>query len=166
MFDSNATHKQVSFLQTLLAERVIPAQVAKWLDSNVGDLGLGLYLTREDASRLIESLLASPRKSAEAGKPAKAFVAEVGMYRTEAGEIFKVQASRESGNLYAKRLTPNGFEYEQGAIRKLSADDKMTIEQAKAFGVATGVCCVCARELTDQQSVEAGIGPVCAKRWF
>lgn len=167
-YATDATPKQVSFLQTLLAERVVPAKVEAWLASNVGELGLGLYLTRQDASRLIEALLASPRKPAVATPaiPAKPAVVEAGMYRTEAGEIFKVQPARGTGNLYAKVLTPEGFVYAQGAIRKLSADDKMTLEQAKAFGVATGVCCVCGRDLTDQTSVEAGIGPVCAKRWF
>lgn len=36
---------------------------------------------------------------------------------------------------------------------------------AKAYGLRTGECCVCSRELTDKDSIEAGIGPICAKRF-
>ena len=58
----------------------------------------------------------------------------------------------------------NGFEYDKGAIYKLTAGDRMTLEQAKLFGVETGLCCVCGILLTDPKSVANGIGPVCAKR--
>jgi hypothetical protein len=34
-----------------------------------------------------------------------------------------------------------------------------------AHGHRTGNCCFCTTELTDQRSVDAGYGPVCAKRW-
>ena len=33
------------------------------------------------------------------------------------------------------------------------------------YGKDSGICCCCGRELTDPQSVSAGIGPVCAQRW-
>ena len=36
---------------------------------------------------------------------------------------------------------------------------------AKAYGVATGSCCFCARELTDARSLSAGYGPTCADRF-
>jgi hypothetical protein len=86
------------------------------------------------------------------------------MYRNAKGEIFKVQKSA-SGNFYAKKLNASGrgFTYAQGAISTLSDSDKMTLEQAMEFGVLTGNCCVCGRELTDQASVSRGIGPVCAR---
>jgi len=101
-----------------------------------------------------------------------------GMYRTEDGTIYKVQrAVHGSGRLYAKRLvvhegefsfqkgfqgTKVTFEYDQGTIFKLKLTDKMTLEEAKAFGALYGTCCVCGRTLTDERSIEAGIGPVCA----
>jgi hypothetical protein len=37
--------------------------------------------------------------------------------------------------------------------------------QAARFGRDTGVCCFCARELTDPRSIEVGYGPICADRW-
>lgn len=93
-------------------------------------------------------------------------VTEVGMYRTEDQEIYRVQESRQTGNLYAKHLlVGGGFEYESGAIFNLKPSDKMTLEEAKAYGVATGQCCVCGAFLTDENSVREGIGPVCASRF-
>lgn len=93
-----------------------------------------------------------------------------GMYLTATGDIVKVQIAKTSGKPYAKRLahTPGvakpEFVYEAGLIRSITVDMRMTLAQATAFGVATGVCCVCSAFLTDPKSVAAGIGPVCAKR--
>lgn len=36
---------------------------------------------------------------------------------------------------------------------------------AKAYGLRTGSCCICGRELTDPVSVAQGIGPICAGRF-
>ena len=103
---------------------------------------------------------------------------ETGMYQTPTGRIFKVQTSRQSGHSYAKelkiiggqRLVETGervsfeFAYAPGAIRMLAPDMRMTMEQAKTFGIQYGVCCVCAAWLKDATSVERGMGPVCRKR--
>ena len=91
-----------------------------------------------------------------------------GMYR-KGDEIFKVQiAVNGSGRLYAKKLVKTGdswtFEYAPGAIRTLKPSDKMTLEEAKAWGALYGTCCVCGRTLTDEESIAAGIGPICAGR--
>lgn len=87
---------------------------------------------------------------------------EIGMYRVD-GEIFKVQrAVHGSGHLYAKRLTEDGFEYATGAIRKIKASDRMTLDEAKEYGRLTGTCCQCGRTLTDENSIAEGIGPVCS----
>lgn len=92
-----------------------------------------------------------------------------GMFRKD-GVIFKVQkAIHGSGNLYAKMLVVDGpgeghFEYAPGAIRTLTLADKMSREEAAEFGRLYGICVVCGTALTDERSIEAGIGPVCAKR--
>jgi hypothetical protein len=115
----------------------------------------------------------------EVARPVRQMNAPVdeGMYRHD-GEIFKVQRGRESGNLYAKRLVEIGgkrladederdvhfeFQYAAGAIRMLTADERMTLDEARAFGIRFGVCCVCGASLKDADSVRNGIGPVCAK---
>jgi hypothetical protein len=104
-------------------------------------------------------------------------VTEPGMYKHGA-DLFKVQAAKGSGNLYAKRLASIGgarltdedqvvhfeFQYDQGAIYSLKASERMTLDEARAFGIQYGVCCVCGLSLKDAKSVAMGIGPVCIKR--
>ena len=95
-------------------------------------------------------------------------VTEVGMYRNSQG-VFRVKQSKR-GSFYAMRFIPEAstkserFVYEAGAIYELSASDRMTIEQAQEIGALAGVCCVCGADLTNEKSVRAGIGSVCAKR--
>lgn len=92
-----------------------------------------------------------------------------GMYKFE-GDIYKVQEAKYgSGRCYAKKLTQCGdkwrFEYAQGAIAQLKNEHKLTIEEAKTFGKLYGVCCACGRILTDETSIEMGIGPICAEKF-
>lgn len=107
-------------------------------------------------------------------------ITAIGMYTNGNGDIFKVQRSKSSGHLYAKRLVVIGgdrlvdadesvvnfdFEYAPGAVRDLTDDQRMTREQAAAFGLRFGICCVCGKTLTDAESVKNGIGPVCIKQF-
>lgn len=48
---------------------------------------------------------------------------------------------------------------------KLEAIAENPAEAARAYGKATGICCCCGRELTDPNSIAAGIGPICAGGW-
>ncbi len=88
-----------------------------------------------------------------------------GMYRMN-GRIFKVQrAIHGSGHLYAKELTENGFEFASGMVRHLNSTHKMTLAQAKEYGALYGTCCACGIALTDERSIAAGIGPICATKF-
>jgi hypothetical protein len=138
-----ASIKQVGFIKSLISERAFTETI---------EFG---SLSSADASALITKLLAMPTAGG---------VTEEGMYR-KGDEIFRVQRSLESGNLYAKKLdvVEMKFIFASGAIRTIKSSDKMTLDEAKAFGVETGFCCVCAKFLTDPKSVANGIGPVCAK---
>lgn len=40
------------------------------------------------------------------------------------------------------------------------------LKEAIAYGRRTGSCACCGRELTDSESIERGIGPICAAKWF
>jgi hypothetical protein len=97
-------------------------------------------------------------------------VTEDGMY-VLGGTIYKIQWNLAHTNLYAKELVIHEganatFEYAAGMIKNLHAEDKMTLEQAKEYGHLYGVCCKCGATLTDEKSIEAGIGPICAgKGW-
>jgi hypothetical protein len=90
----------------------------------------------------------------------------------------KVQvAVHGSGRPYTKRLTAQRpqpedggvtqwkFEMFHGGMQRLRTSDnvrKMTLEEAVQFGKLYGVCCRCGRTLTDENSIAAGIGPICA----
>lgn len=190
--DTNtATDKQIAFIKTLQADRAWEnsdaAQRAVELSNELWRRGA---FDTKAASAMIEVLKSFPYKTRQESAPAAAApVQDVdleGMHRV-GDEIFKVQrAVHGSGNLYAKRLVmvepdcggcANGepcgagcawsasFEYAPGIVRTLSAETKMTLEQAKEFGALYGTCCVCGRTLTDEKSIEAGIGPVCAGKF-
>lgn len=100
-----------------------------------------------------------------------------GMYR-KAGSIYKVQiAVHGSGKPYAKRLVETltidpktnkkkwKFEYAPGFVNELRPEHALTLEQAQEFGALYGTCCVCGRTLTKEESISAGIGPVCAEKF-
>lgn len=48
-------------------------------------------------------------------------------------------------------------------LQRIAADP---IGEARLYGNKNGICCCCARELTDPKSIEAGIGPICESKWF
>jgi hypothetical protein len=49
-----------------------------------------------------------------------------------------------------------------GLLTSLSADPTSVIA---GYGRLTGACALCGRDLTDQASVDRGVGPVCAKKF-
>lgn len=162
---SRASDKQLAFIRTLCAER------------EGGDAFVTTALPdSRSASALIGQLLKLPRRADVAGR---SIVSETGMYRLADGSIVKVQAAKESGNLYAKRLASiNGsrlsetdarvqweFVYEPGLIKQVQPESKLTLEEAREFGIQYGVCCNCGARLSDAESVAQGIGPVCAKQF-
>lgn len=167
-----ATDKQRSFLSSLINDRDLDGGEREMM---VRTLAQEL-LSMAAASNAINFCMDKPRKPRELTNP----VTEVGMYR-DGDAFFKVQISRQSGRFYAKRLVVDGaaifdddghllhgapchFEYAGGAIFTLTASQRLTLEEAKAFGVAYGTCCVCGALLTDPKSIAQGIGPVCIKR--
>lgn len=86
------------------------------------------------------------------------------LYMVE-GDVYRVKRSAR-GYFYAEKLEGTRFEYAPGDIRRIHASDRLTLEQAKAYGVRTGVCGCCGRELTNPESIDRGIGPVCASKHF
>ena len=95
---------------------------------------------------------------------------EAGFYELTAGMVVKVQlAVHGSGNLYAKRLnTETGkFEYQPGLINLVrERGTRLTVERARELGQLYGMCIRCGATLTDEDSIERGMGPVCAGKGF
>jgi len=119
-------------------------------------------ITFADASKTIDMLKAAKNN---APKASTTNAVTEGMYKV--GErIFKVQAAKSTGNLYAKELIEGSFEYVAGAISIVrSKGIRMTLDEAKEYGKRTGQCCQCGRTLTVKESIEAGIGPICAGKF-
>jgi hypothetical protein len=47
-------------------------------------------------------------------------------------------------------------------LKKIAADPA---GEARLYGMRTGSCACCGRELTDPNSIAVGIGPICADKW-
>lgn len=150
-----ATEKQVRFIDRLVEEREIPPTGTARLLLEMWDFDR----TRETATVLIGALTALPRL-VEAPAPSGLHVLD--------GEVYRVVVSRDSGRPYALLLVeaPGAFEYAPGAVRHLSEDTLMTLEEARDYGVRHGVCAACGRTLTNPESIEYGIGPVCRTRYW
>lgn len=163
------TEKQTRYIDTLIQLRDLTVPGAQdTVDDMWEALSAGEF-SREAASNVIDLLVDLPSRHGPSGEPAE--VPE-GMHRHE-GKIYKVQvAHHRSGRPYAKRLVVDEdedgravFEYAPGVVRGLSAETLMSLQEAKYYGALYGVCVVCGRTLTDEGSIAAGIGPVCAGRF-
>lgn len=159
-----ASGNQTNFIRSLYIGRDVSSLSREQHDYVQDALSGELVITMEAASKVINALADLPEKSANNAP------LEPGMYKSN-NTIFKVQiAVHGSGKPYAKRLEQDedgawGFVYAPGAVKNLSPDYKMSLEDAKQFGVLYGTCCVCGRMLTNESSIADGIGPVCAKRF-
>lgn len=131
------------------------------------------YLTeKQEASARSMYAKVTAKAAAKASAPAAPKsepLAADGIYAKD-GEVFKVQWNQNHTNLYAKRLVENpeaktySWEYVgKGPLYTLTEADRLTAEKAKELGQLYGVCIFCGRTLTDEASIEAGYGPVCAE---
>lgn len=150
------TTKQAETLAGIVAKRACtPAIIEASLKAANGNL------TMKEASDAISNGFRMP------WKPSSAAPVEKGYYLM--GEtVYVVVDGKSSGNRYAKRLSvasgKGRWEYAAGAVHKLTPAMKLTVQQAAALGKHHGCCVVCGATLTDEKSVAAGIGPVCAKK--
>lgn len=71
-----------------------------------------------------------------------------------------------NGRLYAKVLNRSTwrFDYAPGVVTLLKPEDRLTLSQAAAMGKEWHHCGICGRELTNDESIDRGIGPICARK--
>jgi len=92
---------------------------------------------------------------------------------TNAGAIYvndAEQLGEEGGKLYLGKIVAGQF----SPVKACTTERRQQIveacadplKEAIAYGRRTGVCACCGRELTDPESIDRGIGPVCAATWF
>jgi hypothetical protein len=151
-----ATEKQLAFAEKLAKEKgtQLPAGY--------------LNFTTAAMSKVINELLSLKNAVASVTTSVKTVTkvfVTAGFYCLD-GEIVKVQLNQAGTKHYAKRLIQEGetwhFYYEAGLINKLTPAMKLEEEQAAAFGKIYGYCCICSARLTNETSIERGIGPICA----
>jgi hypothetical protein len=171
-----ATERQIGYIISLIDARAIPETAPAWARSPQHfENHLSTHdMTMAQASRVIDYLKAQPMKPSAPVAPAQL---TAGVYRASTtgeglpGDLYKVYPARGHGGMLAKLIIVDGmlnritFEYAGAARRFVDPAGKLTLDEAKAFGASTGYCCNCGAELTDPESIAAGIGPVCATKF-
>lgn len=151
-----ASEKQVALIRRLAGEKEMSA------DDRAKVLAAVDSLSKKGASATIEKMFALPKAVAPAAGPV-----EAGVYVNTDGKTFRVYLGQQSGRMLAALAVRHEdgtaeFDYAGQADRFITATSrKMTLEEAAAWGKATGTCIVCARRLDVPESVDRGIGPVC-----
>jgi len=175
-----ASERQVAFITSLLADRVIP-------DADAVRAELPT-LDKRRASALIERLLQAPKAArtaaatrsgnpALAGIPHSKYAVRVSDIEVAAdvagialaGDLLFVEVKEYRGTVYMRRLTgaPGAFTrsrmprgLEDDIIRVIAADP---YGHTRLFGEHYRCCGKCGAELTDEESRRLMLGPVCRR---
>lgn len=156
-----ATDKQIDYIRVLVDQKYPTAERAKYMEFLDA-----ATISKSRASEIITLLKTMPNVFTRETE-IHAEDVEVGLYLVD-GVAYKVKrAVYGSGRLYACRWDEEskGFEKEAGAIRKIRASHRMTLEQAGPYGLAMSACAHCGRDLTDENSIALGLGPICAGKY-
>lgn len=174
---------QANFIRDLLRDRQ-PDEHTRVEAEEVLANGYG-----REASGIIDRLKNAPRAAQQNGNGnghrGGMKVTEPGVYRLN-GEVYVVKVTRATSKLDpsewrftaskvveigGERITEAGtfvnveFEFASGVVWQIDPSDRMPFEDAKALTARYGRCIVCGAWLKAGKSVEAGIGPVCRKRF-
>lgn len=95
------------------------------------------------------------------------------------GHVVLTDGGKYPSNTYYGTISPQGTLTPASAAKALPQEDKAALwslltamrdgDAEKVFaehGHRFGVCCLCGRELSNPESVELGIGPICRERAF
>jgi hypothetical protein len=102
--------------------------------------------------------------------PAQAVAGKAGTYGQAADEgvyrvgsrIFRVVVKAQgSGRAVAEEMINGKYVYAKGWVFRLKPAQRVTLEDAVAWGLAEVRCIRCATVLTKPESKAAGIGPTC-----
>lgn len=150
-----ASDRQVGFIRALVAQKYTTAEQVKYME-----FLNSAVISKSRASEIITHLKSLPDVH---GAPVEDELVPLEFYMVD-GVVYRVKLSSKD-RLYAEALEGTSFNYAPGAIRKIRAHHKLTLEQAKAYGAENGVCCRCGATLTNPDSIKAGIGPICAGKF-
>jgi hypothetical protein len=161
-----ATAKQEKYANSLLRMCANVAALTLEQDGILKRFQTDEKVSKDDMSYLIGGLLKCEQKP-------KAPQAAPGYYVGAHGEFINVVMNKAQTNTYAKVLNVTKekgqrakarWTYAPGVGAEVAHLTPLTIEKAAEFGHLNGVCIICCRALTDPESVQNGIGPVCAKK--
>lgn len=177
-----ASEKQIAFLRRLTSERDTTG-VTEMLEEARRSAVEGTF-DKRSASALIDALLDCPKaKDADVTPDAEP---EAGIYEN-GGTLYRVYKGQQSGRMLVSRIdydtalvtggeesdgepVPSvenvSYDYLGLAARNLPATaTRLSLEQVGGLGKAFDHCLICGRRLDDPDSVDLGIGPVCASRY-
>lgn len=159
-----ATEKQIAFITRLLGERDATGTAYEGWTPDWS------RATSKAASTVIDFLLSLPKKAVQ-----EQAEAEAGVYETPDLRWFRVYLGQQSGHMLVKEVHAEhdlmgemevSYEYLGSAASKLPHDARrMSLEEVGRLGIATNHCMICGRRLDDPESVDLGIGPVCASKY-
>ena len=175
-----ATERQVAYLASLVARRVVPAEIAPLV---TGDLS---FLTRAEASKAIDALLAAPLAPAGVARagvaealsalpkskyavPAAHLAGALQDY-TLTNDLLFVEVREYRGTLFMRRLSgaPGAFSRARLTTRDTLAVAgvlaQRPVEYITLFGQHYTCCGRCAAPLTDSASRARFLGPDCARQ--
>lgn len=182
-----ATEKQLNFIAALAGER--PDYFGRTFELAIQEIKAAVgFLPRKTASEIIENLLAQPREARPVvTEPVKGDGLDLrhvpsGHYavRTDDGVVkfFKIDnldKGKWAGWVFVKAQASDDF-FKTGAQRpgcayrggqadlltRIAADPQAA---CALYGHEIGVCGICGRTLTDEESRARGVGPVCAGKY-
>jgi len=164
-----ATEKQLAFLGRLLPERQVSEQLE--LDIQV-ELQQPSGPTRTGLNSLLDALIAAPRvQAAKAPSPAALPDIPAGRYAVHGRDgvlrFLRVDRPAEgnwAGHTFVSVQHSDDFHrlHNDQPLKALRAIEAYGAREASVlYGVELGVCGVCGRTLTNEESRLVGIGPVC-----
>lgn len=175
-----ASERQVAYLTSLLARRVVPAEIAALVAGGTS------YLTRVDASKAIDALLAAPlapagqvrveMSEALSAIPKSKYAVPAGHLAgalqdyTLTNDLLFVEVREYRGTLFMRRLSgaPGAFSRARFTARDTLAVARVLaqrpVEYITQFGQHYTCCGKCGAELTDSASRARFLGPDCARQ--
>lgn len=92
-------------------------------------------------------------------------ISPAGAGSKNAGALYVKENGTYVGKIMGGRFSATR-EASSKVLPRLLAVAADPVGQAQLYGKETGVCCCCGAELTNKESIELGIGPICRSKWF
>ena len=163
-FGSFVSEKQAAFAGSLVARAHALAQA----DAAVRDASI------KQAAAPAPSLFRTPDLFAVMQKHSHFYVGEVTLARKNQDSLVWIKHAAFDGvigkivdgvvSLFEARI--RNARIDQAAVEELLNElEANPLAAAMKYGKLSGRCCSCGRDLTDPESIERGIGPVCAEKF-